>query len=97
MGLRNNPRAFKGGYDADNVQNWIREMEKIFCIMEYIETQKVMLGTYGEIRERLKCIKFINSLYSEIKQTIYDEENGGRTPHYKNDLGLMKGKQSGSE
>ncbi|RDX88251.1 hypothetical protein CR513_30173, partial [Mucuna pruriens] len=37
IGHRSNSSLFKGGYDVDSAQNWIREVEKIFCTMECIE------------------------------------------------------------
>ena len=31
---RNNPPTFKGGYDPEGARAWLREIEKIFWVME---------------------------------------------------------------
>lgn len=32
--LRNHPPAFKGRYDPDGAQTWLKEVERIFRVME---------------------------------------------------------------
>ena len=32
--LRNHPPTFKGRYDPDGAQNWLKEIERIFRVME---------------------------------------------------------------
>ena len=43
---KNNPPTFKGRYDPDGAQTWLREIERIFRGMDYPEAQKVRLGTH---------------------------------------------------
>lgn len=38
---RNNPPTFKGIYDLVGAHVWLREIEKIFRVMDYTEVQKV--------------------------------------------------------
>jgi len=35
--LRNHPPTFKGRYDPDGAQNWLKEIERIFRVMECSE------------------------------------------------------------
>ena len=44
--LRNRPPTFKGRYDPDGAQNWLKEVERIFRVMQCSEVQKVRLGTH---------------------------------------------------
>ncbi|KEH16968.1 Ty3/Gypsy polyprotein/retrotransposon, putative, partial [Medicago truncatula] len=44
--LRNHPPAFKGRYDPDGAQTWLKEVERIFRVMQCSEVQKVRFGTY---------------------------------------------------
>jgi len=44
--LRNHPPTFKGRYDPDGAQNWLKEIERIFRVMECSEAQKVRFGTH---------------------------------------------------
>ena len=44
--LRNHPPTFKGRYDPDGAQNWLKEIERIFRLMECSEAQKVRFGTH---------------------------------------------------
>ncbi|RDX87852.1 hypothetical protein CR513_30621, partial [Mucuna pruriens] len=48
---RSNPPTLKGGYDLDNSQNWIREVEKIFHAMDCTNAQKVTFDTYVLVEE----------------------------------------------
>lgn len=43
---KNNPPTFKGRYDSDGAQTWLREIEKIFRVMTCTEAQKVQFGTH---------------------------------------------------
>ncbi|XP_058748411.1 uncharacterized protein LOC131621390 [Vicia villosa] len=43
---RNNPPTFKGMYDPDGSQTWLKEIERIFCEIDYSETRKVRFGTH---------------------------------------------------
>ena len=44
--LKNNPPTFKGRYDPDGAQIWLKEIEKIFRVMTCTEAQKVQFGTH---------------------------------------------------
>lgn len=44
--LRNHPPAFKGRYDPDGAQEWLKEVERIFRVMQCSEVQKVRFGTH---------------------------------------------------
>ena len=44
--LRNHPPTFKGRYDPDGAQKWLKEIERIFRVMQCIEVQKVRFGTH---------------------------------------------------
>jgi len=44
--LRNHPPTFKGGYDPDGAQTWLKEIERVFRVMQCIEVQKVRFGTH---------------------------------------------------
>jgi len=35
--LRNHPPTFKGRYDPDGAQTWLKEVERIFRVMQYSE------------------------------------------------------------
>ena len=38
---RENPPMFKGKYDLDEVLDWLKEIERIFCVMDCTLGQKV--------------------------------------------------------
>jgi hypothetical protein len=44
--LRNHPPTFKGRYDPDGAQTWLKEIERVFRVMECTEDQKVRFGTH---------------------------------------------------
>jgi len=44
--LRNHPPTFKGRYDPDGAQTWLKEVERIFRVMLCSEVQKVRFGTH---------------------------------------------------
>jgi hypothetical protein len=44
--LRNHPPTFKGRYDPDGAQQWLKEIERIFRVMQCSEAQKVRFGTH---------------------------------------------------
>ena len=43
---RENPPAFEGKYDPDGAMDWLREMERIFRVMDCTDEQKVRYGTH---------------------------------------------------
>lgn len=43
---RNNSSTFKGRYDLEGAQVWLREIEKIFQVMACTEEHKVLFGTH---------------------------------------------------
>jgi len=44
--LRNHPPTFKGRYDPDEAQKWLKEVERIFRVMQCSEVQKVRFGSH---------------------------------------------------
>ncbi|RHN45425.1 putative nucleotidyltransferase, Ribonuclease H [Medicago truncatula] len=44
--MRNHPPTFKGRYDPDGAQTWLKETERIFRVMQCTEVQKVRFGTH---------------------------------------------------
>lgn len=44
--LRNHPPTFKGRYDPDGAQKWLKKVERIFRVMQCSEVQKVRFGTH---------------------------------------------------
>ena len=44
--LRNHPPTFKGRYDPDGAQAWLKEIERVFRVMQCTEVQKVHFGTH---------------------------------------------------
>src|SRR4030067_482198 len=44
--LRNHPPTFKGRYDPDGAQSWLKEVERIFRVMQCSEAQIVRFGTH---------------------------------------------------
>jgi len=44
--LRNHPPTFKGRYDPDGAQKWLKEVERISRVMQCSEVQKVRFGTH---------------------------------------------------
>ena len=44
--LRNHPPTFKGRYDPDGAQLWLKEVERIFRVMQCDDVQKVRFGTH---------------------------------------------------
>ncbi|XP_050916551.1 uncharacterized protein LOC127131680 [Lathyrus oleraceus] len=45
---RNNPPTFKGRYDPDGAHTWLREIERIFRLMDCSKAQKMRFGTHME-------------------------------------------------
>ena len=41
-----NPPSFKGAYNPDRVDKWIKAIEKIFTVLACTEEQKVAFATY---------------------------------------------------
>jgi len=44
--LRNHPPTFKGRYDPDGAQTWLKEVERIFRVMQCNEAQMVRFSTH---------------------------------------------------
>ena len=44
--LRYHPPTFKGRYDPDGAQTWLKEVERIFRVMQCTEAQMVHFGTH---------------------------------------------------
>ena len=43
---RNHPPIFKGRYDPDGAKTWLKEIERIFLVMDYSKAQKVWFCTH---------------------------------------------------
>src|SRR4030042_245803 len=46
MFLKNHPPTFKGRYDPDGAQTWLKEVERIFRVMPCSDAQMVRFGTH---------------------------------------------------
>ena len=44
--LRNHPPTFKGRYDPDGAKTWLKEIERVFRVMQCTEVQKVRFCTH---------------------------------------------------
>ena len=44
--LRNHHPTFKGRYDPDGAQTWLKEIERVFRVRQCTEVQKVSFGTH---------------------------------------------------
>ena len=44
--LRNHLPTFKGRYDPDGAQTWLKEIERVFRVMQCTEVQKVCFGMH---------------------------------------------------
>ncbi|XP_058784534.1 uncharacterized protein LOC131659345 [Vicia villosa] len=53
---RENPPVFKGTHDSDGALTWLKDIGRIFCVMDCSPEKK--------------CIKFENGLRSEIKKVV---------------------------
>ncbi|XP_058746311.1 uncharacterized protein LOC131619206 [Vicia villosa] len=43
---RENPPVFKGKHDPDGALEWLKDIERIFRVMDYTQAQKVRYGTH---------------------------------------------------
>ena len=43
---RNHPPIFKGRYDPDGAQTWLKKIERIFRVMDFSEAHKVQFSTH---------------------------------------------------
>ena len=43
---RNSPPTFKGGYGHEGAEAWLKEIDKIFRVMECQDQQKVLFATH---------------------------------------------------
>ena len=41
-----NPRSFRGAFDPDKIDEWIKVMEKVFSVLDCTDRQKVAFATY---------------------------------------------------
>jgi len=49
--LRNHPPTFKGRYDPDGAQTWLKEIERVLIVMQCTEVHKVRFGTHTLVGE----------------------------------------------
>jgi hypothetical protein len=52
--LRNHPPTFKGRYDPDGAQTWLKEIERVFRVMQCTEDQKVRFDQRLTIRSGMR-------------------------------------------
>ena len=43
---KTNPPSFRGAYDLDKVDEWIKAMEKVFSVFDCLDHQNVTFATY---------------------------------------------------
>ena len=48
---RNKPPTFEGRYDPDGAQEWLKEIVRIFRLMDYAEARKVHFGMHMLVKE----------------------------------------------
>lgn len=48
---KNKPPTFEGQYDPDGAQEWLKEIERIFRLMDCSEARKVRFGTHMLVKE----------------------------------------------
>ncbi|XP_028215148.1 uncharacterized protein LOC114397257 [Glycine soja] len=80
---RNNPPTFKGGYDPEGVEAWLREIEKIFRVMECQDHQKVLFATHmladeaeywwENTRSRLEGVGGVVVQWETFRQTFLEK------------------------
>ena len=78
---RENPPVFKGKYDPDGALGWLKEIERIFRVMDCTQAQKVRYGTHMlaeeaddwwlEVRQRLE------DAGEEITWAVFKRESDG--------------------
>ena len=63
---RNHPPTFKGGHEPDEAQSWLKEIERIFRLMECTDAQKIRFGTHMLASEA-------DDWWVETRQRLEDE------------------------
>ena len=48
---RNHPPTFKGKHDPEGAHEWLKDIERIFRVMDYSDAQKARFGTHMLARE----------------------------------------------
>jgi len=77
-----NPKVYSGSYDPVILKEWIREMEKIFTVVEVPKEKRINIGTYyltGEadiwwntMKDKLVGSEFTwNKFLSELRAKFY--------------------------
>ncbi|XP_050897695.1 uncharacterized protein LOC127104557 [Lathyrus oleraceus] len=88
---RNNPPTFKGRYDPEGAQVWLKEIEKIFRVMACTEEQKVLFGcNYWRntllkmcvARRRLNSLRLSKENMTVVEYAVKFEELVKLCPHY---------------
>lgn len=71
---RNKPPTFKGKYDPDGAQEWLKVIEKIFRVMNFSEEQKVSFGTYILVGEAddwwMSACRVLENIVEEITWAV---------------------------
>nr|ABD28305.1 RNA-directed DNA polymerase (Reverse transcriptase) [Medicago truncatula] len=63
--MKKNPPTFKGRYDPDGAQTWLKEIERIFRVMQCTEDQKVRFGTHQLAEEADDWREFLRRYFPE--------------------------------
>ncbi|XP_058753337.1 uncharacterized protein LOC131626528 [Vicia villosa] len=75
---RENPPVFKGKHDADGALDWLKEIERIFCVMDCTPTQKVRYGTHMLANEAddwwLEALARLEASGDEITRIVFRRE-----------------------
>ncbi|XP_050897543.1 uncharacterized protein LOC127104402 [Lathyrus oleraceus] len=101
----NNLPTFKGRYALDEAHTWLKEIERIFRVMDFSKAQKVWFGTHMLAKEAddwwintrhvvdvaVEVIKRFPELVNNCR--IYEDSGKARLAHYK-ELSERRGKQN---
>ncbi|RHN60028.1 putative nucleotidyltransferase, Ribonuclease H [Medicago truncatula] len=63
--MKKNPPTFRGRYDPDGAQTWLKEIERIFRVMQCTEDQKVRFGTHQLAEEADDWREFLRRYFPE--------------------------------
>ena len=76
--LRNHPPTFKGRYDPDGAQTWLKEIERVFRVMQCEDAQKVRFGTHMLAEEAddwwVSLLPILEQDGAEVTRAIFKRE-----------------------
>ena len=64
--LRNQPPTFKGRYNPDGAQTWLKEIERVFRVMQCTKVQKVRFGTHMLAKEVDDCGGILRGVFQNF-------------------------------